>query len=99
MSIATRKGDDSTTGLLYGQRVRKDHPQIEALGTFDHLNVEIGAARMLSTDASVREVLLATQGSLVAMMGEIACAEKDAAKHAESKFARVKESDLARLDT
>ena len=29
-SIATRTGDDGSTSLLYGQRVPKDHPQIEA---------------------------------------------------------------------
>jgi cob(I)alamin adenosyltransferase len=35
MTIATRTGDDGTTSLLYGQRVPKDHPQIEAVGAFD----------------------------------------------------------------
>ena len=51
-SIATRTGDDGTTSLLYGQRVPKDHPQIEAVGTFDELNVALGAVntgRTLST--------------------------------------------------
>lgn len=46
-SIATRKGDDGTTGLLYGQRVPKDHPQIEAVGTLDELNTALGAAKAL----------------------------------------------------
>ena len=44
-SIATRKGDDGTTSLLYGQRVAKDHPQIEAVGAFDELNVAIGSIK------------------------------------------------------
>ena len=34
-SIATRTGDDGTTSLLYGQRVPKTNPQIEAVGTLD----------------------------------------------------------------
>ena len=98
MSIATRRGDDATTGLLHGQRVRKDHPQVEAVGAFDELNVEVGAARLLSGDAAVRELLMSVQGSLVALMGEIACAEEDAVGHATSRFAVLGEGDLRRLD-
>jgi cob(I)alamin adenosyltransferase len=98
MSIATRKGDAGTTGLLHGQRVSKDHPQIEAVGAFDELNVEVGAARMLSPDPAQGDLLRGVQASLVAVMGEIACAESDAAGHARSKFARLEEGDLAKLD-
>ena len=47
LSIATRTGDDGTTSLLYGQRVPKDHPQIEAVGAFDGLNVDLGALKPL----------------------------------------------------
>ena len=98
MSIATRRGDDATTGLLHGQRVPKDHPQVEAVGAFDELNVEVGAARMLARGAGVRELLAGVQASLVALMGEIACAEEDAAGHAASRFARIGEGDLKALD-
>jgi cob(I)alamin adenosyltransferase len=98
VSIATRRGDDATTGLLHGQRVPKDHPQIEAVGAFDELNVEIGAARMLAPDASARDLLGAVQAALVALMGEIACAEADAAGHEVSRFARLGDADLGRLD-
>lgn len=98
MSIATRKGDRGVTGLLHGQRVPKDHPQIEAVGAFDELNVEIGAARMLASDPAARELLKGVQGSLVALMGEIACAQEDAAGHARSRFARLRGEDLRRLD-
>jgi cob(I)alamin adenosyltransferase len=98
VSIATRTGDHGTTGLLHGQRVRKDHPQVEAVGTFDELNVEIGGARMLAAEPAVRDFLAAVQVSLVALMGELACAEADAAGHATSKFARLGEEDLRRLD-
>jgi cob(I)alamin adenosyltransferase len=98
VSIATRGGDGGTTGLLHGQRVGKDHPQIEAVGAFDALNVEIGAARLGTAAPATREFLLLIQGSLVALMGEIACAEENAAAHATSKFARLSEGDLARLD-
>jgi cob(I)alamin adenosyltransferase len=98
VSIATRTGDAGKTGLLHGQRVAKDHPQIEAVGAFDELNVEVGAARLAARDAGTREFLLRVQGCLVALMGEIACAEEDAGGHATSKFARLADGDLAALD-
>ena len=98
MSIATRTGDEGTTGLLHGQRVPKDHPQIEAVGAFDELNVEVGAAWMEAADPGARDFLRSVQASLVALMGELACAESDSAAHATSRFARVSEADLRRLD-
>jgi cob(I)alamin adenosyltransferase len=98
VSIATRKGDEGTTGLLHGQRVPKDHPQIEALGAFDALNVEVGAARMLALARGSRDFLGRVQASLIAVMGELACAEADASAHATSRFARLAEGDLGDLD-
>lgn len=102
MSIATRTGDDGTTSLLYGQRVPKDHPQIEAVGAFDELNVAVGAIKphLAGTprDAELRDLLLATQGNLVALMGELACAEADAARHSTSKFKKIHREDVDRLD-
>jgi cob(I)alamin adenosyltransferase len=98
VSIATRKGDQGTTGLLHGQRVAKNHPQIEAVGCFDELNVEVGGARLLAQDPAVLALLADIQASLVALMGELACAEADAAAHATSKFARLSAQDVLRLD-
>ncbi len=101
-SIATRTGDDGTTGLLYGQRVPKDHPQIEAVGAFDELNVALGAAKSLlgrsARDERIRKLLVAAQKNLIALMGEVACAERDATRFAKSKFAKISVDDVARLD-
>ncbi|MCE2861967.1 MAG: cob(I)yrinic acid a,c-diamide adenosyltransferase [Opitutaceae bacterium] len=101
-SISTRKGDDGTTGLLYGQRVEKDHPQIEAVGALDELNTSLGAAKTVlvghSREAEVRVLLETVQRNLVALMGEIACAESDASRYAASSFIKVAAADIARLD-
>jgi len=97
-SIATRRGDDGTTSLLYGQRVPKDHPQIEAVGAFDELNVEVGAARRLAGETGHQALLEAIQRSLIALMGEIACAEADVERYRESKFTRLTEKDLLLID-
>lgn len=102
-SIATRTGDDGTTSLLYGQRVPKHHPQIEAVGALDELNAAIGFAKTTlpagaqSTEAE-RAELERVQQELVAFMGEIACAESDAGRFAASKFSKIDDGALARLD-
>ena len=97
-SIATRTGDDGSTSLLYGQRVPKDHPQIEAVGAYDELNVALGAVKPLLADATVRTLVSGLQNNLVALMGEVACAETDAARYAESKFAKISAADVTTLD-
>jgi cob(I)alamin adenosyltransferase len=45
MHIYTRKGDDGTTGLLFGGRVRKDDPAPRAYGAVDEAQAAIGIAR------------------------------------------------------
>ena len=97
-SIATRKGDDGTTGLLYGQRVAKDHPQIQAVGALDELNAALGLAKSAGRFRVPRAALDAIQRDLVALMGEVACAESDATRFSSSKFPQVGTADLARLD-
>lgn len=96
-SIATRTGDDGETSLLYGQRVPKSHPQVEAVGAVDELNAALGVAKAAGP-ASSRSVIESVQRSLVALMGEIACAESDASRFERSRFQRIREADLAALD-
>ncbi|MEX2044294.1 MAG: cob(I)yrinic acid a,c-diamide adenosyltransferase [Opitutus sp.] len=102
-SIATRTGDDGTTSLLYGQRVPKNHPQIEAVGAFDELNAALGLVKPhlpvgTPRGAIVRELVTCVQRNLVALMGELACAESDAERFNQSKFERIIPGDIARLD-
>lgn len=97
-SIATRTGDDGTTGFIYGQRVPKDHPQIEAVGAYDELNAAIGVAKAAAPDVPARASLELIQHELIALMGELACAEADAGRYAKSKFAKITDDSLARLD-
>jgi cob(I)alamin adenosyltransferase len=45
-AVATRRGDDGTTGLLFGgQRISKDDPRAEAYGTIDEAVAALGLAR------------------------------------------------------
>jgi cob(I)alamin adenosyltransferase len=53
--IYTRTGDDGTTGLVGGQRVKKNALRIETYGTIDELSSAIGLARMaLATEVHER---------------------------------------------
>jgi cob(I)alamin adenosyltransferase len=97
-SISTRTGDDGTTALLYGQRVSKDHPQIAAVGALDELNAALGFAKATRPAGASPAELARIQQELVAFMGEVACAEVNAARYEESKFAKVDAAALARLD-
>jgi cob(I)alamin adenosyltransferase len=45
VSIATKRGDRGTTGLLYGGRVRKDSVRIECNGAVDEAQAFLGLAR------------------------------------------------------
>ncbi|MCF6139337.1 cob(I)yrinic acid a,c-diamide adenosyltransferase [Pseudalkalibacillus berkeleyi] len=44
MKIYTKSGDKGTTSLVYGDRVQKNDPRVEAYGTCDEANSMIGLA-------------------------------------------------------
>ena len=71
--IVTRTGDDGSTGLADGQRVRKDDARIEAFGTVDELNCVLGmllAAGPLP--GGMAALLLEVQHDLFDLGGELA---------------------------
>jgi cob(I)alamin adenosyltransferase len=71
MKIYTRKGDDGTTGLLYGGRVAKDSAQPTAYGTVDELQAALGVARA-DADVELGEILVQLERDLWVLMGELA---------------------------
>lgn len=97
-SIATKTGDDGTTSLLYGQRVAKTHPQIEAVGALDELNVALGAARLATADDAIKSLLESVQHHLVALMGEVSCVETDIARWQSSSFNKLDKAALTAID-
>lgn len=97
MSIATRTGDDGSTALMYGRRIPKTHPRVEAYGTVDELNAALGSARCRA-EVWIAGQLLLIQQDLVALMGELAVAAEDQARYAESKYPKLEDAMLARLD-
>lgn len=98
MSIATRTGDAGRTALLYGRRVPKHHPRVEAGGAVDELNAALGLARAHAALRFVQAALLATQRELVALMGELAVAPEDAERYRADTFPKFEPAMLERLD-
>jgi len=98
MTIATKTGDDGTTGLMYGRRVPKNHPRVEACGTLDELNSALGLARALSSDKLVGTNLLEVQKNLVKVMGEVGVLREDLPRYANDGYPLVTVEFTARLD-
>ena len=69
--IATRTGDDGTTGLGDGTRVPKDHLRVCAMGDVDELNSSIGVLLAEPLPADVRELLVTVQHELFNLGGEL----------------------------
>ena len=86
MSIATKTGDDGTTGLMYGRRVAKTDPRIAANGAVDELNAALGMVRATLTDPFVTDAVLAIQKELVLLMGELAVLPQDRERYAAGGF-------------
>ena len=69
--IATRTGDDGTTGLGDGSRVPKDHLRVQAMGDVDELNSQIGVLLAELLPADIRELLVTIQHELFNLGGEL----------------------------
>jgi cob(I)alamin adenosyltransferase len=70
--IYTRTGDDGTTGLGDGHRVRKDHVRVEAYGTVDEANSVIGMILAVpGLPPAVSHCLVEIQHDLFDLGGEL----------------------------
>lgn len=75
VKIYTKKGDDGTTGLLYGGRVDKDDLRTSAYGTVDELCSALGMARCeLSGD--LHDTVLFIQRELFVLGAQLATAKE-----------------------
>ncbi|MBO0732614.1 MAG: cob(I)yrinic acid a,c-diamide adenosyltransferase [Acidimicrobiaceae bacterium] len=75
MKIYTGKGDDGTTGLLYGGRVAKDSPVIEANGAVDEAQAALGVVRAeIARGSELDALLVRLERELYVLMAELATA-------------------------
>ncbi|MBH9551949.1 cob(I)yrinic acid a,c-diamide adenosyltransferase [Inhella gelatinilytica] len=99
--IATRTGDDGTTGLGDGQRVSKSSLRIAAMGDVDELNSHLGVLLAEPLPTSVRDLLVVVQHELFNLGGELcmpgyALLKDEAVLHLDQALADFN-ADLPRL--
>ena len=81
MRIYTRHGDDGTTGLLYGGRVRKDSDPIEVCGAVDEAQAALGLARAFgASDVELDDLLTTIERELYVLMAEVATLPENRSK-------------------
>lgn len=78
--IYTKRGDDGTTGMLYGGRVSKADPATEAYGTTDEAVALLGLARALCDDPGLDEEILRLQRELFVVGADLATNPKERTK-------------------
>ena len=71
MPFYTRTGDSGQTDLL-GERVTKDDPRIDLIGTLDETTSAIGLVRAHAQASASNEALIAAQRDLYTLMAELA---------------------------
>ncbi len=95
MKIYTRTGDDGTTGLFGGGRVKKSDPRVEAYGTVDELNATLGVARASLLEPTTDALLGEVQVDLFVLGAELACVP---GKEDKLSMRLLGEEDAARLE-
>jgi cob(I)alamin adenosyltransferase len=86
MSIVTKTGDKGETSLMYGHRVPKADPRVDAYGCIDELTAALGLARSIATDKFISNEILAVQKDLIVVMGELATAPADQERYTKDGF-------------
>ena len=107
-AVATGKGDDGTTGLLYGGRIAKDDPRTDAYGAVDEAVAALGVARVSLADAGLTELadlILRYQRELFVVGAELATNPsaldrlQDAVTRVSEAMLNGVESDLAHWES
>ena len=100
-AVATGRGDDGTTGLLFGGRIRKDDPRTEAYGAVDEAVAALGVARVELTAAGLTELaesILRWQRELFVVGADLAT-NPNATERQVDDVSRVTEAMLEGVET
>ncbi|MFN2490253.1 MAG: cob(I)yrinic acid a,c-diamide adenosyltransferase [Actinomycetota bacterium] len=80
MKIYTKKGDDGTTGLLYGGRVQKDDARTDVYGTLDEAVSCLGLARAGGLVERVESIVVRLQRDMFVVGAQLATSPENQAK-------------------
>jgi cob(I)alamin adenosyltransferase len=95
MKIYTKTGDDGTTGLIGGSRVRKSDPRLDCYGTIDELNASLGLAAV-PLGGQMRQALEQIQDDLFVIGSHLAT--PDAPSASASNLPALDEQLITRLE-
>ena len=93
--IYTRTGDKGKTSLVGGARVKKTHVRLEAYGTVDELNSQLGLLYTYLTEEGDKKLILWVQHKLFSVGSYLATDQSNAALRIESQIA---DEDIHRLE-
>jgi cob(I)alamin adenosyltransferase len=94
MKIYTKTGDKGDTSLFGGQRVPKDALRIEAYGTVDELNSQIGLVRADNSDPEIDRIMEQVQNELFELGADLATPRSVE----KSQIKRVEPRDVSDLE-
>ena len=75
--VTTKTGDKGETSLGTGERVRKDHPRVNALGDLDYLNSVIGWTVSSFSDSQIGRELKKIQQDIFNISGDISLPDSE----------------------
>lgn len=70
--VYTKKGDEGTTGLVGGHRVKKTNSRIEAYGTVDELSANLGMLASFMKDGEDKTLIIKIQRNLFTICSYLA---------------------------
>ncbi len=77
MSITTKGGDKGQTSLYSGERVWKDDLRVDAYGSLDELDANLGVCKHYVENAEIKALLVDIQNKLYRVMGQLASKSSD----------------------
>ena len=99
VKIYTKTGDDGTTGLIGGKRVKKSSPRISAYGTVDELNASIGLILSSKIGKDIRDLLTKIQNDLFVAGADLANPNlENASNRVTSKMILFLEKEIDKLE-
>ncbi len=98
MSVITKRGDEGQTDLMFGKRLSKSAPRLDAYGTVDELNTCLGVARAAGVKEDSENIIDSVQERLIGLMGELATLEEDLPRYDERGYARLKDEDVSWIE-
>jgi len=94
MKIYTKTGDNGDTSLFGGKRLPKSSLRIDAYGTVDELNAQIGVVRALKPPAEIESILDHLQNQLFVLGADLATSMDTVS----SKILRIQQDHIHNLE-